>query len=72
MLSMQVGKWINQHDPDAYVYENYHTFLNHIVSGAPFTSTNIPPGYTYEPWTINELLKVAEEGRETADAGDWS
>jgi hypothetical protein len=69
---MQVGKWINSHDPEAYVYTNYAKCLNHLISGASFTNTNTPPGFTYEPWTINELLKAADEGRETVDPGDWS
>jgi hypothetical protein len=69
---MQVGRWINLHDPEAYVYDNYRQCLNHIVSGAPFQNTNIPPGYTYESWTIDELLQAADEERETVDAGDWS
>ena len=30
------------------------------------------PGYTYEPWTIEELLNAAAEEREMVDAGDWS
>ena len=70
---MNVGKWINLHDPEAYVYDNYHKCLNHLISGAPFSNTNIPPGFTYEPWTIDELLKAADdEDRETVDPGDWS
>ncbi|KAN0117901.1 hypothetical protein V8E51_003878 [Hyaloscypha variabilis] len=71
-LTMQVGRWINLHDPEVYVYDNYRQCLNHIVSGAPFQNTNIPPGYTYESWTIDELLQAADEERETVDAGDWS
>ena len=71
-LGMAVGQWINQHDAESYVYENYAKCLNHLINGTPFSSTNIPPGYTYETWTIEELLMAAEEGRETTDAGDWS
>ena len=69
---MNVGRWINIHDPEAYVHNNYGKCLNHVVSGTPFQNTNIPPGYRYEPWTIDELLKASEEERETVDPGDWS
>jgi hypothetical protein len=69
---MQVGRWINLHDPEEYVYNNYSQCLNHLVSGASFKNTNIPPGYTYESWSIEELLQAADEERETVDAGDWS
>ncbi len=69
---MQVGKWINLHDPEEYVYDNWSACVNHIIAGTPFTDKNIPPGYQYTPWTIDELLKAAEDGTETVDEGDWS
>jgi hypothetical protein len=71
-LTMAVGRWINLHDAESYVYKNYAKCLNHVVNGTSYTSTNIPPGYTYKPWTIEELLKAAEEGRQTPDPGDWA
>lgn len=69
---MQVGRWINLHDPEQYVYDNWRKCVNHVVSGAPFENTNTPPGYTYVPWTIDELLGAAAEEREMVDEGDWS
>ena len=69
---MQVGRWVIQHDPEQYVYDSWSKCVNHIVSGAPFQNTNIPPGYTYKPWTIDELLNAAADEREMVDAGDWS
>ena len=69
---MQVGKWINLHDPEQYVYQNWDKCVDHVVYGAPFQNTNTPPGYEYEPWTIDELLNASIEEREVADAGDWS
>ena len=69
---MQVGNWINLHDPEQYVYDNYTKCVNHLVGGPSFENTNIPPGYKYVPWTIDELLRAADEGRETVDEGDWS
>ena len=71
-LVMQVGKWINLHDPEQYVYDNWAACVNHLVAGAAFEDTNTPPGYTYSPWTIDELLQASAEGRETVDEGDWS
>ena len=71
-LAMAVGRWINSHDPETYAYDNYRKCANHVVSGAPFQSTNIPPGYNYEPWTIDELLHAADGQHETVDPGDWS
>ena len=71
-LVMQVGRWINEHNPETYVYENWTKCVNHLVGGTKFENTNIPPGYTYKPWTIDELLNAAEHGREIEDEGDWS
>ena len=71
-LTMQIGRWINLHDAEEYAYDNWTKCVNHLVSGAPFQHTNIPPGYTYEPWTIDELLNASAEERSIVDAGDWS
>ena len=70
-LIQQVGSWINHHDPEQYVYDNWTKCVNHLAGGAPFENTNTPPGYTYEPWTIDELLSASAEERETVDAGNW-
>lgn len=71
-LVMQVGRWINLHEPEDYVYQNWTKCVNHLVSGAEFENTNLPPGYKYKPWTIDELLKASEEEIFIQDQGDWS
>ena len=67
-----VGLWITGHDPETYVYDNWNSCVEHITAGKPFVNTNIPPGFTYEPWTIEELLHAAKEGITTVDAGNWA
>lgn len=67
-----IGKWGLRHDPEKYAYDNYGKVLNHLLSGAPFQSTNIPPGYTYEPWTIQEMFGVINRGEQVKLSGDWS
>jgi len=69
---MQVGNWINLHDPEQYVYDNYTKCVNHLVGGTRFENTNPPPGYTYVPWTIDELLNAAAEGHELLRLGPHS
>lgn len=71
IYAASVGKWISNHEPEQYVYDNWQTCLNHLVSGASFQNTNIPPGYTYEPWTMEGLIKSLEQGQFRVDAGDW-
>ncbi|KAK0443903.1 uncharacterized protein EV420DRAFT_1013878 [Desarmillaria tabescens] len=67
-----VGTWLSKHDAEKYAYDNYDACAKHVLEGAPFTNTNTPPGYTYEPWTVEELLRAVREGKEIHDAGDWN
>lgn len=71
-LLRMVGSWVISHDPEKYVYDNYGNCANYIVAGAPFKNTNAVPGYTYKPWTVQELLAYADRGESIADEGDWS
>jgi hypothetical protein len=66
-----VGRWLYEHDAEQYVYDNWQACLNHMCSGATFKNTNIPPGYEYEPWTMESLMKTVENGQTAVDAGDW-
>ncbi|CAI6042553.1 unnamed protein product [Clonostachys chloroleuca] len=55
-----IGKWAN-HDPEAYAYANYGNTVAHLFQGTPFKATNIPPGYEYQPWTIQGLLNDIDQ-----------
>ncbi|KAK6382281.1 hypothetical protein LTS17_004168 [Exophiala oligosperma] len=68
-----VGRWTSEHNPEQYVYDKWQAAVNHIVSGAPFQNTNLPPGYEYEPWTMDSLNLLAgmNDGEIPADPGDW-
>jgi hypothetical protein len=71
-LAEMTGRWITSHDPEEYVYQNWDKCVNHLLRGAEFTNTNTPPGYAYKPWTIDELLRAADEGVFIDDEGDWA
>lgn len=71
-LAQMTGRWITDHDPEEYTYQNWKKCVNHLVSGAEFKNTNIPPGYSYKAWTIDELLSLTDEGKTLKDEGDWS
>ncbi|KAK0491386.1 hypothetical protein IW261DRAFT_1354932 [Armillaria novae-zelandiae] len=71
-LGKLVGDWLAKHDSEKYAYENYDACAKHITEGTPFTNTNIPPGYIYEPWTVQDLVNAANEGRVVQDTGNWS
>ena len=66
-----IGRWLSKHDPEQYVYDNWEACKNHIVSGTPFKNSNLPPGYDYEPWTMEGLMMSQENGQLPVDAGDW-
>ncbi|OJJ38125.1 hypothetical protein ASPWEDRAFT_56962 [Aspergillus wentii DTO 134E9] len=72
IFSRVTGKWVKRHDPEEYVYSNYGRAANHLLTGAPFKNTNIPPGYQYKPWTVKELMDASDAGRPVVDEGDWS
>ena len=66
-----LAAWIWEHDPELYTIESYDGALAHVVHGATFNNTNIPPGHVYRPWTIDQLLQAKENGEEIVLDGDW-
>lgn len=66
-----LGSWIWKHDPEQYAIENYEKALAHLETGSEFRNTNIPPGHVCRPWTIDEVLKAKEAGKEIVLDGDW-
>ena len=73
-VKVRFPKWLFQHDPEAYVYEKYGQAFAHLVSGAKFQNTNIPPGHKFVPWTIEEVHEDIRNGKSIVDFldGDWS
>ncbi len=67
-----LGRWFLDFDAEEYAYENYGKVLSHLVSGTQFQNTNTPPGYTYRPWTIQELFEDISNGKRLEFEGDWS
>jgi hypothetical protein len=69
--AQSIGRWLSDHDPEQYVYENWQACLNHLIGGSSFQNTNLPPGYNYEPWTMAELIEISEKGQSVIDPGEW-
>ncbi|KAI0551574.1 FAD/NAD(P)-binding domain-containing protein [Xylaria curta] len=60
---MAMPEWIWGHDPVQYALEYYQQAEQHILEGLPFRNTNLPQGYTYEPWTVaGEMEREAHKG----------
>ncbi|KAJ5621696.1 hypothetical protein N7528_006479 [Penicillium herquei] len=66
-----LGAWIWEHDPEQYAIENYEKAMKNLADGFPFQNTNTPRGYNYHPWSLDELLKDKEMGKEIVLEGDW-
>lgn len=71
-LAEMTGRWITNHDPEKYVYDCWSDCVNSLVTGGKFKNSNIPPGYTVRPWTIEEILDPTGKDNCLQDEGDWS
>ncbi|KAF7548609.1 hypothetical protein G7Z17_g6938 [Cylindrodendrum hubeiense] len=63
-LRMPQPGWLYGHDAEKYAGEKYEEAASHILNGTPFVSTNIPEGYVYEEWTVEEMM--AKENKSNA------
>ncbi|KAK3111033.1 hypothetical protein LTR53_014085, partial [Teratosphaeriaceae sp. CCFEE 6253] len=69
-------KWVWQHDPETYTYEHYATNVAAMKQGIRFDESdvppNFPPGYKYEPWTIDWVMDCMREGKPVElGPGNW-
>ncbi|OHE98664.1 hypothetical protein CORC01_06115 [Colletotrichum orchidophilum] len=70
LLNTGPGAWIANHDPEAYVIEQFEKCLESIRNEQPFKNTNTPSGFTYRPWTCAGLQRY-KEGDHLFLEGDW-
>ena len=76
--SPKLPKWIWQHDPELHAHENYDASVKSMKEGVRLEDDesvppNYPPGYKYEPWTIDDIMADLKNGKEVdLGAGDWS
>lgn len=68
----EYGWWLLAHNAEHYAYCNYGKAARHLVDGTDFVNTNIPPGYTYKPWTLKEVYDTLSRGEKLKLEGDWS
>ncbi|KAK1071079.1 hypothetical protein LTR74_003728 [Friedmanniomyces endolithicus] len=69
-------KWVWQHDPETYTYEHYEKNVETMKKGIRFDESeippNYPPGYKYEPWTIDWVMDCMRQGKPVElGAGNW-
>ncbi|KAJ5504132.1 hypothetical protein N7463_007006 [Penicillium fimorum] len=69
-----MARWIWTHNPEEYAKEKFADALAHLETKTPLEHTNIPKGFKWEPWTVEEELKREREGiaPDLKLNGDWS
>ena len=70
----KIGRWVWNHNPEAYARENYEACLAHLTEGTPFKNSNVPVGHVYQPWSLESENKRMEAGVKSnlKQNGDWS
>ena len=71
VVKPRFGKWMWDHDPERYVVENWGACREGMVGGREFRNSNTPKGYTYEKWTLDDMLRTEKEGRKIELRGEW-
>lgn len=76
-----IPQWIWRHDPKTYAQERWQEVQAYVVEGgldresrgeeSTFKNTNIPPGFKWSPWTLDELVYKGKLGQVNLE-GDWS
>jgi hypothetical protein len=72
----KIPQWIWRHNPEIYAqerWEDVQAWANEEKSGdgSIFKNTNIPPGYVWSPWTIEDLVEEGKHGAVELQ-GDWT
>ncbi|KAL6703090.1 hypothetical protein ACN47E_010227 [Coniothyrium glycines] len=72
-LNKVVGDWIPFHDPEKYANTQFAACKASIDGSSKdeFKNTNAVPGYTYKPWSVREMLEIADKGETIQDEGEW-
>ncbi|RAH55757.1 monooxygenase [Aspergillus piperis CBS 112811] len=64
---LRQGKWIWTHNPEQYATTEFYRARSCLESGAEFHNTNLPPGYVWTPWTIEEEMAKEKAGVHSQD-----
>ncbi|KAK1759797.1 hypothetical protein QBC47DRAFT_338223 [Echria macrotheca] len=73
----KLPSWVWRHDPEKYAYEVYDRVVASLRKGVPLTEDdsippNYPPGYKYEPWSIEKIMEDMRKGIPVdLGSGNW-
>ncbi|RKU48559.1 hypothetical protein DL546_007944 [Coniochaeta pulveracea] len=73
----KLPRWVWSHDPERYAIENFDKCIENVRNGLDIGDDegyppNYPPGYKYEPWSIDQIMEDMRNGKNVELApGDW-
>ncbi|KAK3693148.1 hypothetical protein B0T22DRAFT_525629 [Podospora appendiculata] len=73
----KLPSWIWGHEPETYAYEVYDKVVESMKRGIPLerddsVPPNYPPGYKFEPWSIEEIMEDMRNGKPVnLGEGNW-
>lgn len=72
----KMPRWVWGHDPEEYAQTHYEKNVQTMKEGISFDESgippNFPPGYKYEPWSIDEIMDSVRQGIPVElGSGDW-
>lgn len=72
LVKLSFAPWIWDHDPEAYAVESWGKVVQSFVDGKEgWRNTNVPPGFEYRKWTLDDMLRLEKEGKDIEVVGDW-
>lgn len=74
----KLPKWVWVHDPEKHAHDNFTACVEGAKKGLSIDEDqsippNFPPGYKYEPWTIEQIIEDMKVGKNVElGSGDWA
>ena len=73
LIMPKFGRWVLEHDPEAYAEASWTALKRLFEEGreGEWRNGNVPPGYEYRRWTLDDMLRI-EKGEAGFDmVGEW-
>ncbi|KAI1809558.1 FAD/NAD(P)-binding domain-containing protein [Poronia punctata] len=74
----KLPSWIWKHDPEEYTYNYFDEIARTVKEDIPLDQAfdnippNYPPGYRYEPWSIDDIMEDVRNGKPVQlGEGNW-
>ena len=73
LVKMKISRWLVEHDAEVYAEESWAEIKRLVEEGreSEWVPTNVPKGYEYRKWTLDDMLAVGRGEKEVELVGDW-